>query len=276
MTNEKQMIPKIIHYSWFSGEPMPKVYLQIMEQWKKVLPDYEFRLWDAEALRKANLRFANEACQAKKWAFAADAIRAYAVYHDGGIWLDGDAMVYQSFDAFLNSRMFIGKEHLIEFQHDGTNHNVNLLTAHCFGAEKGHPFLKDCVDYYVDRPFILSEKENLPQGLRYDMRLMPSVMALLATKYGYQGRAYHLDEVEVLKDDIHVYPPYCFDAPRYHDFKDAVCVHYKMGSWRVAGTWRPTTALSRVKRKKDFFYYLYTWANLWLKKKGCRLKVISI
>ena len=158
------MIPKIIHYSWFSGEPMPQIYLRIMDSWKKALPDYEFHLWDAKALEKANIRFANEAVKAKKWAFAADAIRAYAVYHYGGIWLDGDTAVYQSFNPFLNCRMFIGKEHMMEFQHDGSNHNLNMLTAHCFGAEKGHPFLKDCVDYYENRPFILSEKENLPQG----------------------------------------------------------------------------------------------------------------
>ena len=107
------MIPKIIHYSWFSNDPMPETYLQIMEGWKKVLPDYELRLWDVKALEEANLTFANEALKARKWAFAADAIRVYAVYHDGGIWLDGDAVVYKSFNPFLNHRMFIGKEHLM-------------------------------------------------------------------------------------------------------------------------------------------------------------------
>ena len=141
------MIPKIIHYSWFSGEPMPEFFLQVMDTWKKVLPDYELKLWDANALKEANLTFANEAFQARKWAFAADAIRVYAVYHYGGIWLDGDAIVYKSFDPFLNCKMFIGKEYVIEFHHDGTNHNTSSLTSHCFGAEKGHPFLKDCVDY---------------------------------------------------------------------------------------------------------------------------------
>jgi CDP-glycerol glycerophosphotransferase len=270
------MIPKIIHYSWFSNEPMPEIYLQIMEGWKKVLPDYELKLWDAKALAEANLTFANEALKARKWAFAADAIRVYAVYHDGGIWLDGDAAVYQSFDPFLNHRMFIGKEYLMEFQHDGVNHNMNVLTAHCFGAEKGHPFLKDCVDYYQDRHFILSDKENLPQGLRYNMRLMPSVLSLLATKYGYQGRVPNIDEVEVLDEDIHVYPPYYFDEPRYHDMKDVVCVHCKAGSWRTVGTWDSDIAKKIFVYKKGFFYYMYTWVNKFLQKKGYLLKVISI
>ena len=271
------MIPKIIHYSWFSGEPMPEFFLQVMDTWKKVLPDYELKLWDANALKEANLTFANEAFQAKKWAFAADAIRVYAVYHYGGIWLDGDAIVYKSFDPFLNCRMFIVKEYVIEFHHDGTNHNTSSLTSHCFGAEKGHPFLKDCVDYYKDRHFILSDKENLPQGLRYDMRLMPYIQSvLLASKYGYQGRVTNLDEVEVLDEDIHVYPPYYFDEPRYHDMKDVVCVHCKTGSWRVADTWNSTVAMHTAVRKKGLFYYLYTLANKYLVKRGYYLKVISV
>ena len=270
------MIPKIIHYSWFSGEPMPEAYLQILEGWKRVLPDYELKLWDAKALEEANLTFANEALKARKWAFAADAIRVYAVYHDGGIWLDGDAAVYKSFDPFLGCRMFIGKEHLMEFQHDGMNHNMNVLTAHCFGAEKGHPFLKDCVDYYQDRHFIQSNHENLPLGLRYDMRLMPSVMSLLATKYGYQGRVPNIDEVEILNEDIHVYPPYYFDEPRYHDMKDVVCVHCKAGSWRMADTWESDIAKKTFFRKKGLLYYLYMAVNRLLQKKGYWLKIISI
>lgn len=270
------MIPKIIHYSWFSNEPMPETYLQIMEGWKKILPDYELKLWDAKALEEANLVFANEALKAQKWAFAADAVRVYAVYHEGGIWLDGDAMVYQSFDPFLNHRMFIGKEHLIEFQHDGVNHNMNVLTAHCFGAEKGHPFLKDCVDYYQDRHFIQSHKENLPLGLRYDMRLMPSVMSLLATKYGYQGRVPNLEEVEMLDEGICVYPPYYFDEPRYHDMKDVVCIHCKAGSWRMTDTWNSDIATKTFVRKRTLFYYLYIWINKLLLKKGYWLKIISI
>lgn len=270
------MIPKIIHYSWFSGDPMPDKFLRVMETWKKIMPDYELRLWDAKALEEANLTFANEAFAVRKWAFAADAIRAYAVYRDGGIWLDGDAAVYQSFDPFLNCRMFIGKEHLMEFQHDGMNHNMNVLTAHCFGAEKGHPFLKDCVDYYRKRHFIQSDHKNLPQGLCYDMRLMPSVMSLLATKYGYQGRITNLEEVEVLDEDIHIFPPYYFDEPRYHDAKDSVCVHYKFGSWRMPETWTPDIEQQKLSRKKDVFYYLFVGVNKLLRKKGYWLKVISI
>ena len=110
------MIPKLIHYSWFSNDEMPLAYKKMVDTWKRVLPDYEIRLWDAEALKSANMRFANEAYSVKKWAFAADAIRNYALYHYGGIWLDADVVMYKSFDSFLKYRMFIGKEYSEEWE----------------------------------------------------------------------------------------------------------------------------------------------------------------
>lgn len=273
------MIPKIIHYSWFSGEEMPDAFVQMMVSWKKFLPDYEFRLWDRNALDEANIMFANEAVCVRKWAFAADAIRIYAVYHYGGIWLDGDVMVYKSFDPFLNCRMFIGKEIATEFQHSGKFVTMNLLTSHCFGAEKGHPFLKDCLDYYENRHFILSENENLPQGLRYDMRLLPSIQALLASKYGYYGCILDSEKIEILQEDIHVYPSQFFDSPRYHSMDEVVCIHFQFGSWLPLHNGRVNMAdickYSRP-RKKDFYYYVFQWVNKILARKGLQIKVISV
>ena len=104
------MIPKLIHYSWFSGEPFPKHIEELMKTWKKVLPDYEFMLWDAKKLAEVNNTFANEAVSVGKWAFAADFIRLYAVYTYGGIWLDTDVEKYKSFNPYLKHKMFIGRE----------------------------------------------------------------------------------------------------------------------------------------------------------------------
>ena len=270
------MIPKIIHYSWFSGEEMPDLYVQIMNTWKRHLPDYEFKLWDRKALDEVNILFANEAVTVGKWAFAADVVRVYAVYHYGGIWLDGDAAVYKSFDPFLNFRMFIGKENHEEFQHDGTFKHVHLLTSHCFGAEKRHPFVKDCLDYYEGRHFVISENKTLPQGLRYDMRLLPSIQTRIATQYGYDGNVMDVENEEVLEEDIHVFPPRFFDAPRYHSMKDVVCVHFQSGSWLPSG---PRTSLGtnkNVSRKKDFFYYVYTIVNKLLARKRLQIRVLSV
>ena len=40
------MIPKIIHYCWFGGNPLPTLALECIASWKKYLPDYEIKQWD--------------------------------------------------------------------------------------------------------------------------------------------------------------------------------------------------------------------------------------
>lgn len=269
------MIPKIIHYSWFSGEEMPAAYKQMIDTWHDVLPDYEIRLWDMEALKKADIRFANEACSVRKWAFAADAIRNYALYHYGGIWLDADIVMYKSFDPFLNCRMFIGKEHTEEYDDKGAGH-FNRLTSHCMGAEKGHPFFKDCLDYYADRPFILSKCGDLPQSLKYDMRLMSSTHAILAKKYGYKGKITEAEKEEVLKEDIHVMPSFYFDVPHYHSLDDVVCVHNHLHSWEQMNENKKVFELTEKPKEKTLGGFLYEWLNKMLAKKGLQVRIKSI
>lgn len=224
------MIPKLIHYSWFSGEPYPAFLKECMDTWKKVLPDYEFMLWDAKKLAECNNTFANEAVSVKKWAFAADFIRLYAVYHHGGIWLDTDIDMFKSFDPFLNDGMFIGREYYVH--HEQEKEDFVTLTSHCFGAEKGHPFLKECLEFYENRHFIRSHNEKLPQELRYDMTIIPMLQMRLAENYGFDSRN-STNKLQILSNGIHVYPYQYFDQPGYTSMKDVVCIH------RVAQSWNP-------------------------------------
>ena len=40
------MIPKVIHYCWFGGNPLPKSAQKCMAAWRKYLPDYEIKEWN--------------------------------------------------------------------------------------------------------------------------------------------------------------------------------------------------------------------------------------
>lgn len=221
------MIPKIIHYSWFSGEPFPESISKYIEGWKKLLPDYEFVLWDAEKLSAVGNTFANEAVSVGKWAFAADFIRLYAVYNQGGIWLDTDIELHRDFDPFLHHRMFIGTEFRA---HDVPKKRV--LGSHCFGAEPGHPFLKDCLEYYEGRHFIGCQSERVPVHMRFDMTLLPIIQANIAIEnYGYDPHFGFPEHEQILSEDIHVYPSNYFDCPGYSSMKDVVCIHMRFGAW---------------------------------------------
>ena len=130
------MIPKLIHYCWLSGDPIPENLQKCMNSWKKYLPDYEFILWDRNRFDINSTLWTKQAFEAKKYAFAADYIRLYAVYTYGGIYMDMDVEVLKSFNALLSSPYILGLE------------TDNGIEAGIFGAEKQTPFLKDCLNYY--------------------------------------------------------------------------------------------------------------------------------
>ena len=109
------MIPKIIHYCWLSTDPVPQKLLDCMETWKKVLPDYQWVKWDLSRFDINSTVWTREAFQKKKYAFAADYIRLYAIYTMGGIYLDMDVEVVKSFDDFLDNDFFTFSEYYPEW-----------------------------------------------------------------------------------------------------------------------------------------------------------------
>ena len=95
------MIPKVIHYCWLSGDPYPSLIKECLETWKKYLGDYEIWLWDRERFDIESTVWTKEAFECKKYAFAADYIRLYALCNYGEIYLDYDVTVYKSLDDIL-------------------------------------------------------------------------------------------------------------------------------------------------------------------------------
>ena len=119
------MIPKIIHYCWLSDDPVPETLQGYMKSWKEKLPDYEFILWNFNRFDKSSSIWVSQAFDNKKYAFAADYIRLYAVYNYGGIYMDMDIEVLKSFDDLLNSQ--IDKLKLECEEKDRIIHSVSSL-----------------------------------------------------------------------------------------------------------------------------------------------------
>lgn len=219
------MIPKIIHYSWFSGDPYPEWIEDCIRTWKELLRDYEFVLWDRASLAQIDSPFVHEAVSVRKWAFAADYVRLYALYHQGGVWLDTDVEMFRPLDAVLDCDMFIGKESWP----DSDGHVY--LTSHCFGSVPGHPFVKECLDYYTDRHFILPQSdERGTAGL--DMTTISRMQAEKARAYGFDWEGKHMDKSQTLSNGVRVYPSYCFCRPQYTSMNKVFCIHRCAGAWR--------------------------------------------
>lgn len=232
------MIPKIIHYVWLGGAAIPEDIQACIDSWKRHLPDYEIRCWEDSCVDEVDSIFVREAIAEKKWAFASDVIRLYAITKYGGIYLDTDVMLYQSLDPLLSEHAFIGRENSIHMQGKKT---INYLTTCCFGAEVGNPFMQLCYNYYKDRHFITSLDRSLPVELRLDIRLNSEIFCILAQQIGYNANVL-ANKKQTCKDFVlTIFPSWCFDATQRK--VDTYAKHLALGTWREG-----------PKR-----YYTYTW-----------------
>jgi len=202
-----EMIPKTIHYCWFSGEKKPGIITNCIDTWKNVLSDYEFFEWNLEKFNKDIIPFVSQAISEKKWAFAADYFRLWVLYNYGGIYIDSDVMVNQGLDRFLKDGLFLGWE------------DIDVLEAHIIGSEPGNSFISECMSFYENINFIR------PDGSIF-LVPMPAIITNIArSKFGLR-RNYKMQK---LKNNILVYPADYFSIN--HDSQSNFTEHLFLGSW---------------------------------------------
>ena len=150
-----------------------------------------------------------------KWAFAADVVRFYAVYKEGGVYMDSDILMKRRFDRFV-------PEHGFATFHEHIGDQLQLQAAFFMG-EQGNRYCKDVFDYYNSRPFVK------PDG-SLDMVVSPVVMLEAARARGYVPE----DKEQHLADDVVIYPG-CYVTPCKRNVEvhpDAIALHTIYGSWR--------------------------------------------
>ena len=104
------VIPKVIHYCWFGGNPLPELALKCIASWKKFLPDYEIKEWNERNFDVYQAPYIAEAYKLKKYAHVSDYARFWILYHYGGIYFDTDVEVIRPMDDILARGSFLGFE----------------------------------------------------------------------------------------------------------------------------------------------------------------------
>ncbi len=210
------MIPKVIHLCWFSNDPFPVEIKVCIDTWKRLLPDYKIRRWTYEDAIAINIPFINEALGEKKWAFAADVVRFYALYKEGGVYMDSDIYLKRRFDEFIPESGFATFNELT-YENDT---RYGLQAAFMIGAQ-GNLYCRGMLDYYKDRHFKKYDGT-------YDKTVSPVIMSKIAEQFDYV----HKDIVQQYKEII-VYPAR-FLSPRkkFNHSPKAIGIHRIYGSWR--------------------------------------------
>lgn len=132
-------IPKVIHYCWFGGNPLPKSAEKCIASWRKYCPDYEIRQWNESNFDLNCNAYCAQMLEKKKWAFLSDYARLKIVYENGGVYLDTDVELVKPLDELLSQGAYMGFEN-----------SDRVATGLGFAAEAGHPFIRENMAYYED------------------------------------------------------------------------------------------------------------------------------
>lgn len=217
------MIPKIIHYCWFGGNPLPASAIECIESWKKYFPDYEIKEWNESNFDVNALPYTKEAYFARKYAFVSDVARLYALYHEGGIYLDTDIKFIKTLNTeFLNYKSLFSVE------------NDHFLATSFICSEKGGEMVKSLLDVYTGLHFFHNFKFNLcPNTARFTKLI--------------ESNGIKLRNEIIITTDYVIYPQEYFSAKNYITgeymiTENTYCIHDFSSSW--------------IQRDKNLFYKL--------------------
>lgn len=103
-------IPARIHYCWFGRGEIPLKDREYIAGWKRICPGYEIICWNEDNFDVTKNEYVKYAYGHKKWAFVADYVRMYVLYHEGGIYLDTDVELIKNLDELRYQYAYMGME----------------------------------------------------------------------------------------------------------------------------------------------------------------------
>lgn len=95
------MIPRIIHYCWFGGRPLPRTAQKCKDSWTRFFPDYEIREWNESNFDVWKHEYSKFCYEHKLWAYLSDYVRLVVVEEYGGLYFDTDVEVVRKPDELL-------------------------------------------------------------------------------------------------------------------------------------------------------------------------------
>lgn len=222
---------------------MPQLAKDCIASWHKYMPDWEYKLWNEDNFNINSVPYVKEAYQAKKFAFVTDYVRLYALYTEGGVYMDTDVEVLKPYDDLLSLSAFTGYE--------GSKYLPPVTGT--MASEAGGEWVKEQIDEYAGLHFRCDDGS-------FDMMTNTERISLKMKQNGFFSKGEHQ-----VYEDMHIFPVEYF-CPRQTTGEvlitgNTYCDHHFMGTWnddktrtplllRVVG---PKCSIKLIKIKRKIF-----------------------
>ena len=231
------MIPKIVHLCWFSNDPYPAEIKMCLDTWHRIIPDYKIKVWNYEKAKAIGIPFIDEALEEHRWAFAADVVRFYAVWKDGGVYMDSDIKLFKRFDDLLPEEGFMTFCEKIYPEQKRFG-----LQAAFFAGSAGNNYCERVLEYYKSRHYRHSDGS-------VDNTISPYVMTSVAESLGYE-----ITDTTQDWGDLKIYPTHYLAPRKRYKIDDNT-----IGQHQVYGSWRKRKFGRKVDIKLHHLWYLFQY-----------------
>lgn len=186
---------RLIHFVYCGGTA-PEMMQAIMATVRLHNPDWEYRLWDNDALAKEGVKYDTLLTRFKAPVHVSDYVRLLVIQKFGGIYLDCDVECVRPIDRLLEFKAFAAPQ-------DGTGQ----ICPAVFGAVPNHP--------WINWQLANADKYSIPDT-PWNVTLMTDApsegVTLCPTSWFY---------------------PFLWDVPRAERTigPDTMLIHHWKGSW---------------------------------------------
>lgn len=223
------MIPKIIHYIWLGGKPLPKIAEKCIKSWKKYCPDYEIKRWDESNLDLNKYSFAKDAYESKKYAFASDVLRTDILFSEGGVYFDIDVELLKPIDNLLEK-----SECIFGFE------TSNLLNPGLFCASvKGNKHLEQILKIYESTKFDVDKLIDLT---------VCEIYTAYFEKLGLRRDNTNQEIGNVVFYNSEYFGPKSLSDGKIRKTKNTVAIHHFIASWQTKSNKFKMKILQFIKR----------------------------
>ncbi|MBO6179972.1 MAG: hypothetical protein J6O04_12430 [Selenomonadaceae bacterium] len=233
----KEHIPRVIHYFWMGGNPLPELARKCIDSWKRFCPDYEIICWNESNYDIEKIPLLKQATKEECWNIISDYGRMDVLYNQGGIYLDVDVEIVKSFDDLLKQEAYMGFD---------SSYMVN--TGHGFGAVKGNGLIKECKEIYE----AVKENDNIEWRKFYSPILTSNVLC----RHGLNKN----NRLQTIKN-VTIFPNDYFDPILQLPRKSTYSVHHYGSTWSIKedmqGIWKNQQDYYRRLNKDG----LITWVD---------------